>query len=457
MDISLASRAALVLPLALAAGCVSPLAIEREAFDRWQQRDDRARATAPDHHAAFVAAAALPAEPTLDNYLAHAMTHHPGLAAAFHEWRAALERVPQARAWADPQLSYTAFVRRSMNRQTASLSQAFPWYGRLRARSEVAMAEARAAEQTFEQQRSAVVAAVKQAYADYALLGRSLDVLRESQRILEDVAASAATRYTAGEVAYADRVRAEVAVEQARDELLSLEAQRDPLVAQLNVAIGRPSHHDLPLPGQLPQPTLDADEPTLLAWLAESNPALQALAYETTGRRHGLRLARQNRIPDLMLGVEYMDMLEMGDQVGLMASISLPLWPERTRAERREALAAFGAATHARTQRRHELEAELRLAYARFRDADRRLSLYEQTLIPLAREALEAAEASYAAGESAFDAITQTQVALQEAQLIFQRVSVDRYQRLTEIERLVGRSVGDQQPAAFDDQPQQTR
>lgn len=426
------------------AGCAGPLEAESRAFDRWIEHDERAygarHADAAAREAVSPATQAfeLPEQPVLEDYLRYALAHNPGLKAAFEQWKAALERIAQARALPDAQLSYSYFVRESMTQQTAGLTQTFPWYGKLKASAEANLEAARAAEQRFETRRRALIAEVKEAYAEYAHLRQALDVMAENRRILHSLEASARARFEAGDVPYADVVRAEVAVERIEDEIAAMEDRRSPLIARLNTAMGRQSRAALPWPEPLAQPTVAMDERALLDRLAHENPELQALEHETARQRQELRLARQNRIPDLMLGVEYMDMVTMRDQVALMGRINLPIWGGRLDAERAEALAEFGAATHERTDRENELQSALRLAHYRFRDAHRRAELFEQRLIPMAREALEASEAAYAADEAEFQALTQAQRDLQEMQLTYQRALADRFQHLAELERLVG-------------------
>ena len=416
-------------------------------MDRWQDVDEQRYRTASrsvaDIEQPPSRAAELPDAPALADYLRYAAEHNPGLEAAFYEWKAALERVPQARALMDPELSYSYFVRESMTQQSASLSQMLPWYGKLRARGDVALEQALAAEQRFSARLQQVRARVKQAYAEYAYLARALAVTREQHRILEDLEAGAQARFEAGDVPYADVVRAAVAVEQALDEIRSLEARRSSLVGRLNAALGRSADKPLPWPEPLPEARIAVDEAQLLAELARLNPELAALQHETAGRRYAHRLARQNAIPDLMLGVEYMDMVTMDDQVAVMASINLPIWGGRNRAERAEALAEFGAAARRRVDRRNELESELRLTWYRFEDANRRAVLFQDTLIPMADEALEATEAAYAQGQVEFQALTQAQSALQTLQLTYERTVADRFQALADLERLVGRSLND--------------
>jgi outer membrane protein, heavy metal efflux system len=437
--------------LVFLAGCVSAPPGEKPAFDRWSAISEKGYSTPNGLESASLERRKLPEQlpdaPVLQDYLNYAVTHHPAPQAAFHEWKASLERVPQARALMDPGLNYAYFVRESMTQQSVALTQMLPWYGKLKAGGDAAMEKALAAELRFEQARQQVLFKVKAAYAESVLLVRSLAVMRENRRILADVEAAARARFEAGNGLYADVVRAEVAVAQAEDRIRSFESRRDSVAGRMNAALGRQAHLSLPWPETLEiQPLLlVVDESRLLEWLVQHNPEIRAMGHDIAGRRHVVDVARQNRIPDVMLGVEYMDMVTMRDQVAVMGTINLPVWPGRVTAEREEALSGFSAASRRRVDRLQELEADLRLAIYRFQDAHRRVVLYEQTLIPMAHEALDAALAAYGAGEVGFQAVAETQTALQELQLTLERAAVDRFLGLAELERLVGR------PLAGDD------
>lgn len=443
----------------LLGGCAGRSPGEAAGFERWTaleaQRPMRTSVTSqPDDARSFAAdggdAISLGDEPTLQDYIGYALARNPGLEARFHEWKAALERIPQARALPDPRVSYGYFVRASMTQQTVGLSQVFPWYEKLRARADAATEAAQAAEQRFERERLMLIAEVKEAYAEYAYLRQALDVMAENEAILESLRAGAEARVEAGDAPLADLVRAELAVEQIGDEIATLESRRGPLVAQLNAAMGRPSDAALPWPAPPEQPVVETQEQQLLDWLAERNPELRALRHETAQRREQLRLARQNRIPDLMLGVEYMDMVTMEDQVALMGSVNLPIWGERIDAERAEALAEFGASQQRRIERENRLSSQLTLAYYRFEDAQRRAELFEQRLIPTAREALDAAEAAYASGQAPFEIVMQAQTDVQDLELTLQRALADRFTQLARIERLVGRQLESDDAAEAD-------
>jgi len=438
------------LGLATLAGCgTSPLS-EQPVYQRWSRTDTRLydgryegrhesateRRPSPSANNAF----ALPDDPSLRDYFRYAMAHNPGLQAAFQQWKAALERIPQARSLPDPRLSYTYFIRESMTQQSVGLSQTFPWYRKLKARARAKLEAARAAEQRFERQRLSLLADVKAAHAEYAYLRQALAVLKENRRIRREMVAAARAQFEADAVPYADIARAEVAVEQLNDEIASLKDRRPTVVARLNAALGRSSDRSLPWPDALPQPAIEPGRQQLLARLEKQNPELRALGHDVARQRALLGLARQNRIPDFHLGVRYLEMVpeDLRNQVALTASINLPIWDKRLEAERAEALAEFGAATRERRDRENELESKLQLAFYRFRDAQRQVALFEDRLIPKAREALETTEAAYAAGETPFASLAQAQADLQQMQLSHERALADSVQHLAELERLLG-------------------
>ncbi|MEX2672164.1 MAG: TolC family protein [Phycisphaeraceae bacterium] len=439
--------------LTLAGGCASQGDGEGRALARWVERD--AAGFAAERPAAVDAddwqatqrlrrdtreTAELGSDADLPAMIGYAMMHNPGLRSAFQQWRAALARVPQARAQMDPRLRYSYFVEQMMMRQNVGLSQTFEWWEKLKLRGEIATAEARAAEQRFEADRLALVYDISDAWAEWAYLAQATNLVRANLAILESAVQAAEAGLESGRRPLADVTRAELELEQVADELASLEASSAAVSARLNAALGRPADAPLPEAETLPSVALEAAESQLLAWLSETNPTLRARTAEATARRRNVKLARQNWIPDLTVGVAWQDgVTDRGDAVELMAGVNLPIWRERLDAERAEALAQYAAATNGQHDELNQLEARVRLAHYRFRDAARRVALYEDRLLDSARRSLEAAEAAYAEGQVPFEALTQAQTTLLTFELTHQRARRERFQRLAELEMLVGR------------------
>jgi outer membrane protein TolC len=93
------------------------------------------------------ALAELPADAGLDDLIRYAMQHSPELAVAYHRWRAAAERAPQARSLPDPELGL-GVVLDQVDRDSEymgerySISQMFPWFGKLGLKGDIAIEEA---------------------------------------------------------------------------------------------------------------------------------------------------------------------------------------------------------------------------------------------------------------------------------------------------------------------------
>ncbi|GAH83671.1 unnamed protein product, partial [marine sediment metagenome] len=107
----------------------------------------------------------------------------------------------------------------------------------------------------------------------------------------------------------------------------------------------------------------------------------------------------------------------------------------------REARHTRQQAVAGRADRLNTLNAELALAVFRFRDAERKIDLYRDTLLPKARQSVKATEASFRAGGGTFLDLIDTQRILLEFELAYERALASRMQRLAELEKLVGKEI----------------
>jgi outer membrane protein TolC len=91
----------------------------------------------------------------------------------------------------------------------------------------------------------------------------------------------------------------------------------------------------------------------------------------------------------------------------------------------------------------NKLKSQLMMALYQFRDAERKMDLYGDALIPKAAESLKVAEQSFRAGDGSFLDLIDTQRTYLEFELAHERALADREQSLARIEMLVGTNHGD--------------
>jgi len=81
----------------------------------------------------------------------------------------------------------------------------------------------------------------------------------------------------------------------------------------------------------------------------------------------------------------------------------------------------------------------VKLALFRLRDAERKINLYRDTLVPKANQSLRAVQQAFRTGKASFLDVIDSQRVLLEFELSYERALADHAQRLAELEMLVGK------------------
>ena len=435
-----------IVALALLAGCASTE--DGQGQLRFREAGDEAL-SATSGGAAAQSPPELTETSTLGDYLAYAALRNPGLEAAFHRWKAALQRVPQEQSLDDPQFTYQYFVARMKEgdtpRQTFALSQKFPWFGKLELRGGLAMEMANAEQQRFDAARLRLVRQVTEDYCELAYWSQAVEITRKNRDLMKYLQDVASLRYKAAAASHPEVIRAQVEVLKMENELQTLLDLRGTVVARLNASLGRPTEAPLPATALPSDGKLAVADAQVLAWLAESNPELKAIAFEMAGKQKAEDLARLAYFPDVMLGVGLEDMFSMPmnnrDPVMVTVSVNIPIWYDRLRAAEREAHAGYLSLAKDRENRLNTLGAEARMALYNVRDAERRIDLYRRSLIPRTDESFQSTEAAFRAGTAGLTDVLDTQRTLLDLRLALVRARTDRARRMAELQALVGRDL----------------
>ena len=130
----------------------------------------------------------------LETLVCEAMERNPEILAARRAVDAKRARIPQARAWADPTVSFsyggnllplTLMRGDPSSARQLMAEQTIPYPGKTRLRTEIAARDADAETLAYEAVGRRVAAEVKQAYFDLAFVDRSLASLQKDREALE--------------------------------------------------------------------------------------------------------------------------------------------------------------------------------------------------------------------------------------------------------------------------------
>lgn len=395
---------------------------------------------------------------TVEEYLRYAALHNAGLRSAFENWKAALQQVPQAEALPDPRFTYGYFIQEVETRvgpqeNKFGLAQTFPWFGKIRARTDAAAAAANAAEKIYQAEKLKLFYNVKDAFYEYIYLKSAIDIAAQNLELLKHFEEVARIKYMAAIGTHPDIIRAQIELAALEDKLVSLEQLRRPVVANLNAVLNRPDDAPLPWPTKAKFQPIELERSQVIAAMKRKNPELTALDFEITAARSLITLAKKKAYPDITFGIDYIqtgsainpNASDSGkDPVIAMISMNLPIWAESNKAAERQAKSHLAKTSARRVQKENDIISLLAKVIYRFEDSHRKIVLYRDVLVPKSREMLQVSEIAYLAAELDFLSLIDAQRKLLMYELLHERALTDNQQRLAEAQMLTGTEIGRQ-------------
>jgi outer membrane protein TolC len=377
---------------------------------------------------------------------------NPGLASLQAAAEAARYRIEPAGSLDDPMLSYATAPRTAGSgrlNQRVELSQPFPWPGTLGAREQVARHEAAAAEGDLEALQLRVITRTRAAHAEWRFVHEALDIYHATLALLDELIATTETRYAAGRASRQDVLQAEVERTDLNNEEFRLLRRQTAVRAGINALLDRSPDEPLPVAAPiaaLPEPpALEALQSLALA----QHPELSRFKSRLSANRSRVTLAEKAFYPDFQVGVGYNSLWNDPDQRPIVGvTINVPLDRGKRRAELYGARAEVTQAQWALAERRAEILADLARARAEVVEARQSVMLYQDELVPLSAEYLDAAIADYQSGTGAFlNVITAEQRKL-TTELALARTRADFARRLADLEGWAGLPLNRPQPTS---------
>ena len=398
------------------------------------------------------------AEPTLDgslnSYMAFALARSPELRASFERWRAATMRISRARRIPEPIIKYSYFVRSVETRvgpqnHKLSLMQSFPWPTALSAGADAASAAARAAQRRFDAEVLEVKQAVADAYWRLWLLHEDHRLKNEHDLVLETLAGSVRGRVRTGDASLADLNQVDLGIARHHDHHGAHREAERVAQAELLRAIGAASRDENLMATDTPFEGLPADGDQALHRDARQHPRIEAAELMASSSESQVRAEAADRAPSLLAGLDWIVtgkaptvLGQSGqDAVIVTAGLSVPLWGPNYRDAMGAARAEGAAHLADRDAALYAADAQLEAAMSAVRDAQRRIDLYRNTLIPQAETTFQSVLGGYQSGRSTVASALLAQKDLLELQLELALSRAHHARAWAVLETVVGRPV----------------
>ena len=327
-----------------------------------------------------------------------------------------------------------------------SASQKFHWFGKLDTRAGVAEAQTNVARAQLAAAELATIAKVKRAYYELYFIQQAISVTQAEQKLLGEIRDVADTRYRAAQTSQQDVLRADLEISNVEHELIRLRQQLASGQARLARVLHVAPHSNLLAHNQLSSEQAPRDLERLQQLAVAARPELHAQLAAIQRDRQAVELARLDYKPDMTLGFAWIDVSNAGispvtngrDAFLLTAGVNLPIYKKRLDSSVRSAEAkAVSTAREYDAIRDGTLESVTDL-FAQARSQQDLLVLFDEDILPKARQTLDVSSRAYNVGQVDFLQLIDNWRQLLRYEVNYRRLEASLRQTIAELERVVG-------------------
>jgi outer membrane protein TolC len=391
----------------------------------------------------FSSIAGATTEPALlEQLLAEADQKNPELLAARERAEMASYRIDQVNSLDDPMLGVglvnlpiddLSTASTPMTGATLTLTQKFPFPGKLAAKGEMAKQQTIWYRQAYEDARLKLRQQVKDAWYRLLYQRKAIELTNKNVALLDDFIRLTETRYQVGKGLQQHVLKAQVERSKLYDKLLNLQQKEESTLAELNNLVGRPTAQSL---GEQSVPVLGHDAYTLerlQQQAADRRPLFAAYRSLIDRFEEQRKLARLNYKPDFKVWAGYRwrdnDLPDGGtDFISAGVSLNLPFENPRRAAAVAEADSGLRMAHQRYQDFRSQVDLAIHRSLARMEEAMAQTELYQTGIIPQADQTFKATLAAYQVDKVDF-------LDLLDSLLTLYRYEIDYFRALTDHER----------------------
>jgi len=388
----------------------------------------------------------------LEEYLKIAAENNPGLKAKFNDYMAAMEKVPQVGTLPDPQFVFGYFInpietRVGPQRATLGLKQAFPWFGLLGAKADVASEMAKANYEIFENTKSNLFFEVKTAYYNYYFTEKAIQITRDNMEILRIFKNLSLVKIEAGNASIVDELRVELELNDLENQLVLFIDTKKVFKNKFNNLLNRDNSIIIDVPENLWQDDLPNENLTLLDSIYSNNHEIKSIDHKLNAFINQEVAAKKEGLPKFNVGINYIIVdknpgstaSDNGNDALMFPSIgvTIPIYRRKYKAMIKEAQYQQVAEVARKVNKQNTLNTVFVNIYKDYSDSERRIFLNKKQS-GIANKVLDILITSYSTNSKDFEEILRIERQLLRYKLAEQKAITDKNAAVAFVNYLLG-------------------
>lgn len=343
---------------------------------------------------------------TLEKCISTALEQNPLILSSWQQYQAALARIPQAKAFAQPSLNYDSdlqpsfFNFKNADETYLGISQAFEFPGKQSVRGKIASKESEELLAEIDLLKLDLTFQVKSAFYGLLLAQEKLTYAERNQELAKDFLEKAELKYEAGDVAQVEVLRARVEAATAANNVRAASNDVRLAKATLNYLLSRKKYAPIEIVGDLKRNPIPLEFEHLLEQALIMRPEVKRLAFSLEREHLQKKSATMTYLPDFELGVNRHRIEGEGSWWDVTLSVPIPLffWQPK-KGEIAEAEANIRALEKELEHIKNSIALEVEEAYTIAVTADNQIQLFESEILKQAEEVYNMFLFSYQEGE----------------------------------------------------------
>lgn len=371
----------------------------------------------------------------IEEIIKEAKENNPEILAAEQKWLAEKSKIVPSRTPPDPQLGSSSG---SSEMKTLSVSQAYPFPGKLSLKGNVAKETSDIYYEMYKAKELEIISKLKRAYYELFYIYKEIEIYKTNSELINHFSKVAEQRYAVGKTRLIEVLRTQVELSKYLNMLLTLEQDKETVQADINTLLNRPpdSFLGIPIePEECPPLKLVIEEVEKIA-LAR-RPELIARQEDIERSRKSLTLSKMSYLPDFMGTYKR---TEEGDMQNwdVMLNLTVPLYFWKQRGFVKEKSHDMNRAKSDYESVKNLTLYQVKALYVKVDTAQRLINLYKTNIIPQAEQALRVAEIAYRGEQISFLDLIDIQRSLLNFNLEYYNYIYMYQKYLAELERIAG-------------------
>lgn len=324
-----------------------------------------------------------------------------------------------------------------------SVEQEFPLWGKRGLARDIASAHATQAGADRDRVRLELMAAVKQAFAEYYVANEGVHITADIRGTVTLAAEIARRRYEQALGSEQDAIALKVELAELDTARIHKEADLRRAAGRINALLNRPLNAPLASPVELRSvPSADAlNLEDLVRRARDANPVLKGQDAAIAVASGTKSLAEKSWYPDVTLGASMMNQARQSPAYAGMVSLKIPFNAAQRRAETSAATSEIGAARNRRDAADADIRGTLEANFWSLKEAQDIAAILHGSHIPQADLSLKSALSGYGQNRAALTTVLDAERHVLQNQIEHLTALMDQQKAVAEIERLIGGSL----------------